>query len=161
MRCSSCKFKTIYFISNLFRSAIWFYGFDFNSRFYTWCLPLSYDWHSNIYYKELNYGILCSKYLIFVWCYNRHIVRILITFIKFTLKCFLVWRWGRGNEWQWVFKGWGLTWCPLKSTPNRCWSRNFGKTKAAGNWFLIVHIQRDKRWLWRCQNFIFSIDLKL
>ena len=86
MRCSSCKFKTIYFISNLFRSAIWFYGFDFNSRFYTWCLPLSYDWHSNIYYKEVNYGILCSKYLIFVWCLR--IVRILITFIKFTFKCF-------------------------------------------------------------------------
>ena len=138
MRCSSCKFKTIYFISNLFRSAIWFYGFDFNSRFYTWCLLPSYDRHSNIYYWEIHFNqILCSEYMIFFWCYNR---QTLIIFIKLTLKCsFSVWWRGRGNEWQWVFKGWGLTWCPLKSTPNRCWSRNFGKTKTAGNWLLFVN----------------------
>ena len=86
MRCSSCKFKTIYFISNLFRSAIWFYGFDFNSRFYTWCLLPSYDRHSNIYYWKIHSSeILCSEYMIFFWCYNR---QTLIIFIKLTLKCF-------------------------------------------------------------------------
>ena len=140
MRCSSCKFKTIYFISNLFRSAIWFYGFDFNSRFYTWCLLSWYDWYFNICYWEIHFNeILCSEYIIFYVSFES-----LSRLSSSHSNVFLVWRRGRGHEWQWVFKGWGLTWCPLKSTPNRCWSRNFGKTKAAGNWFLIVQIQRLK-----------------